>query len=90
MTKTTIEKIHQFEGQEVTLSGWLYNKRSSGKIIFLQIRDGSGFIQGVVVKKEVEEDHVLQPVKGCPRNHLFMSQVWYKKMTDLPLAMNCW
>ena len=54
--KTRIDAIHQFDGMEVTLSGWLYNKRSSGKIMFLQIRDGSGFIQGVVVKKEVGED----------------------------------
>ncbi len=53
---TTIEEIAKYEGQEVTLKGWLFNKRSSGKIHFLQLRDGSGFIQGVVVKNEVEED----------------------------------
>ncbi len=52
----SIEKISHYEGQKVTLGGWLYNKRSSGKIVFLQIRDGSGFIQGVVVKKEVAPD----------------------------------
>jgi asparaginyl-tRNA synthetase len=69
-TKTTIEQIYQFEGQEVSLSGWLYNKRSSGKIIFLQIRDGSGFIQGVVVKKEVEED-VFAICKSLPQESSF-------------------
>ena len=37
---TTIDKIGQFEGQTVRLKGWIYNKRSSGKIVFLQIRDG--------------------------------------------------
>ncbi|RQD67189.1 MAG: asparagine--tRNA ligase [Tindallia sp. MSAO_Bac2] len=52
----SIEKMKQFEGQSITISGWLYNKRSSGKIVFLQIRDGSGFVQGVVVKKEVSPD----------------------------------
>ena len=41
---------------EVILKGWIYNTRSSGQIIFLQIRDGSGFIQGVVDKKTVSED----------------------------------
>ena len=48
-----ISDIGKHLGQEVTLKGWLYNKRSSGKIHFLQIRDGSGVIQGVMVKSEV-------------------------------------
>ena len=52
---TSISNIHQFDGQDVTISGWLYNKRSSKKIHFLQIRDGSGIIQGVVVKGEVDD-----------------------------------
>lgn len=52
----TIKNIAQYVGQEVKLGAWLYNKRSSGKIQFLQLRDGSGFIQGVVVKSEVSED----------------------------------
>jgi asparaginyl-tRNA synthetase len=50
-----ISEIGKHLGQEVTLKGWLYNKRSSGKIHFLQIRDGSGVIQGVMVKSEVGE-----------------------------------
>ena len=40
----------------MTIGAWLANKRSSGKIAFLQLRDGTGFIQGVVVKAEVEEE----------------------------------
>lgn len=56
MIKTTIAKISKYEDKEVTIYGWLFNKRSSGKIQFLQIRDGSGFIQGVLVKKEVSEE----------------------------------
>jgi asparaginyl-tRNA synthetase len=47
-----IEDIARFDGHEVTLRGWLANKRSSGKIHFLQLRDGTGFIQGVVIKGE--------------------------------------
>jgi asparaginyl-tRNA synthetase len=54
--KTTIKNIGQYVGQEVMLEGWLWNKRSSGKIQFLQLRDGTGFIQGVVVKAEVPEE----------------------------------
>lgn len=54
--KTTIDKVHEHVGEEVTLGGWLANKRSSGKIAFLQLRDGTGFIQGVVVKAEVNEE----------------------------------
>lgn len=54
--KTTISKVNNYVGQEVTIGAWLANKRSSGKIAFLQLRDGTGFIQGVVVKEEVEED----------------------------------
>ncbi|MEW4222605.1 asparagine--tRNA ligase [Rossellomorea marisflavi] len=54
--KTTISQVNRFVGEEVTIGAWLANKRSSGKIAFLQLRDGTGFIQGVVVKAEVEEE----------------------------------
>lgn len=50
---TEITKIAQFVDQTVTLQGWLYNSRSSGSIAFLEIRDGSGFMQAVVVKDSV-------------------------------------
>lgn len=50
---TTIEQIGRFVDQTVTIRGWLFNKRSSGKIRFLLIRDGTGTIQAVVVKDEV-------------------------------------
>ncbi|AOT68213.1 asparagine--tRNA ligase [Geosporobacter ferrireducens] len=53
---TTIERISKYVDQDVTINGWLFNKRSSGKIQFLQIRDGSGFIQGVVVKSDVSPE----------------------------------
>ncbi|WP_338789337.1 asparagine--tRNA ligase [Metabacillus sp. FJAT-53654] len=53
--KTTIVEVGKFVGQEVTIGAWVANKRSSGKIAFLQLRDGTGFIQGVVVKAEVDE-----------------------------------
>ncbi len=56
MKKTTIAQVNQFVEQEVKIGVWLTNKRSSGKIQFLQLRDGTGFIQGVLVKSEVSEE----------------------------------
>ena len=53
---STIMEIGQYIGQGVTLRGWLHNKRSSGKIHFLQLRDGTGMIQCVVVRGEVDDD----------------------------------
>lgn len=50
MTPTRIAEIPTRLGQDIELHGWLYNKRSSGGILFLLIRDGSGIIQGVVQK----------------------------------------
>ncbi len=48
-----IEEVKQHEGETVTLRGWLYNKRSSGKLHFLQLRDGTETIQCVVFKGDV-------------------------------------
>ncbi|MBU6155071.1 MAG: asparagine--tRNA ligase [Bdellovibrionales bacterium] len=50
-----IGTISQFDGQTITLNGWVFNKRSSGKIKFLMLRDGSGIIQGVLVKGECND-----------------------------------
>ncbi|MFZ0731280.1 MAG: asparagine--tRNA ligase [Candidatus Sulfotelmatobacter sp.] len=50
---TTIAAIGRHEGQTVTIRGWLYNLRESGKLLFPQFRDGSGIIQGVVPKNAV-------------------------------------
>ncbi|MEO8601173.1 MAG: asparagine--tRNA ligase [bacterium] len=61
-----IEDIGRHDGETVTLKGWLYNKRSSGKLHFLLLRDGTGILQCVVFKKDVPEaqfalaDHVPQ------------------------------
>ncbi|HEY9744680.1 MAG TPA: OB-fold nucleic acid binding domain-containing protein, partial [Oculatellaceae cyanobacterium] len=51
-----VENIAQYAGQTVTLKGWLYNKRSSGKLHFLQLRDGTGTIQCVVFKGDVSPE----------------------------------
>ncbi|MBR7795583.1 MAG: asparagine--tRNA ligase [Bacillota bacterium] len=54
--KITISQAPAHNDQTVTMGAWLANKRSSGKIAFLQLRDGTGFIQGVVVKNDVSEE----------------------------------
>jgi asparaginyl-tRNA synthetase len=51
-----IEDIARLEGERATIKGWLQNKSSKGKIHFLWIRDGTGIIQGVMVKGEVTEE----------------------------------
>ena len=51
-----IEDIAKHESQRVTLRGWLHNRRSSGKIHFLSVRDGTGFIQAIVSKATVGEE----------------------------------
>lgn len=53
---TEVEGIGKYEGQEVTLKGWVYNIRSSGKILFILVRDGTGIMQCVVEKSSVSED----------------------------------
>jgi asparaginyl-tRNA synthetase len=66
VTHVYIEDIGRHEGEDVTLKGWLHNRRSSGKIHFLIIRDGSGFIQAVMSKAAVGDalfktaDHLSQ------------------------------
>jgi asparaginyl-tRNA synthetase len=51
-----IKDIANYVGDAVSLRGWLNNKRSSGKIAFLEIRDGSGFVQAIAVKDSISED----------------------------------
>ena len=55
MQRVYINKISDYVDQDVTIRGWLYNIRSSGKLMFPEIRDGSGVIQGVVAKNAVSE-----------------------------------
>jgi len=56
MQKITISDLGKFVGQEVTLRGWLFNKRSSGKIKFIILRDGSGYLQCVYFKGNLTEE----------------------------------
>lgn len=56
MKKIWIKDIKNYENQEVVIQAWLYNKRSSGKLHFLQLRDGTAEIQAVIFKGNVEPD----------------------------------
>ena len=93
MTHAYIEDIGRFDGQEVTVKGWLYNKRSSGKLHFLLVRDGTGVIQCVVVKSAVPPeqfglaDHVTQEsaivVRGSVRADARAPGGYELSVTDL-------
>ncbi|USK73203.1 asparagine--tRNA ligase [Peribacillus frigoritolerans] len=76
--KITIKDASKFVDQEVTIGGWLASKRSSGKIAFLQIRDGSGFIQGVVVKAEVGEEIFARAKSVSQESSLYVTGVIQK------------
>jgi asparaginyl-tRNA synthetase len=55
MNTVRINKLAEHVGEKVTINGWLYNKRTAGKLQFPIIRDGSGYLQCVISKKEVDE-----------------------------------
>jgi asparaginyl-tRNA synthetase len=55
MTAVDISGLHAHVGETVTVRGWVVTTRSSGKIAFVVVRDGSGYVQGVLSKKEVPE-----------------------------------
>ena len=56
MDTVTIQSLSAYEGQDVQLKGWVYNTRSIGKIWFVILRDGTGLLQGVVVKGEATDE----------------------------------
>ena len=58
-----VDKITDYTGQEVTIQGWVYNRTDKGKLVFLLVRDGSGFVQCVAFKGDLEEalfDHLVR------------------------------
>lgn len=56
----SIREVGEHEGQKIRIQGWLFNKRSSGKIEFLQIRDGTGVIQCVALQTELTKEQFAQ------------------------------
>jgi asparaginyl-tRNA synthetase len=65
MPTVTVDAAFRHVGEQVTLQGWLYNRRSSGKILFLQIRDGTGVIQAVL--SEPDNPELFAAANDIPR-----------------------
>jgi asparaginyl-tRNA synthetase len=90
---TSISHIGEKNGSEATVRGWLYNRRSSGKIQFLIVRDGTGYLQTVVAKSEVspetwaEAEHATQEcsltVRGRVREEPRAPGGWEMSATDV-------
>jgi asparaginyl-tRNA synthetase len=70
MTTIAIEQAGQHDGQEVTIRGWLYNLRESGKLLFPIFRDGTGILQGVCSLKETPE--AFEALKGLTQESSVM------------------
>lgn len=95
MERVYINKIPDYVDKDVTLKGWLYNIRSSGKLMFPELRDGTGIIGGVVVKSAVtekvwedfskltQESSVI--VKGKVSKHPKKEGVYELQITDLEI-----
>lgn len=75
MSQTFIKDLTQFVNQEVILKGWLNHKRSSGSITFLELRDGSGFIQCVVSKNDISEEMWEQVEKTTQESSVEISGI---------------
>ena len=65
MAIVTIDHIAEHLDQEVTIRGWLYNQRESGKLLFPIFRDGTGILQGVVSQKDQPE--AFAALRGLPQ-----------------------
>ncbi len=93
--KTTISNLSEHVGKEATVQGWMFNKRGSGKIFFLQLRDGSGIAQGVVEASQVSAE-VLEKaekltmesslkVTGTVTRHPKLENVYEMQIKDIDI-----
>lgn len=90
MATVFIRDLSKHLGQTVTLQGWIYNFRSSGKIGFLQVRDGSGFCQAILNKPEIvklESSAIITgKVSKHPKKEEYELQVSELKILQAPVA----
>jgi asparaginyl-tRNA synthetase len=70
---TSIAQLSEHVGKEVVLKGWLYNLRSSGKILFPQLRDGTGVVQCVVLKNAIDSE-TWEALKGLGQESALIIQ----------------
>src|SRR5512136_921710 len=61
-----VEEISKYTGQDVTIQGWVYNRTDKGKLVFLLVRDGSGFVQCVAFKGDLP-DSVFDRLTHLPQ-----------------------
>ena len=85
MESIQVVDIGRYEGQEVVLRGWLYNKRSSGKLHFLQLRDGSGVVQCVVFKGDVEAE-LFERCNHLPQESSFVVRGQVRREARSPIG----
>lgn len=85
MNQTYINELKNHFGEEVTLKGWLYNSRSSGKLVFLQLRDGTGIVQCVVFKPNSEE--VFEKAKTLGQESSIIVNGTVKEDTRSPIGV---
>ena len=81
-----LEDVSNHVGENVEIRGWMFNKRSSGKIHFLQLRDGTGFIQGIVERSSVDEE-VFKTADSLRIESSVMVEGTIRKMKDLLTVM---
>ncbi len=86
MNQTYINELKDHIGKEVTLKGWLYNSRSSGKLVFLQLRDGTGIVQCVVFKGNVSQEEFEQ-AKSLGQESSFIVRGNVKKDERSPIGV---
>ena len=84
MPTITVREAHRYIGQRVTLKGWLYNRRSSGKILFLQVRDGSGVIQAVLGVSDNPD--LFERASVLPRETSLIAHGTVKEDTRAPIG----
>jgi asparaginyl-tRNA synthetase len=85
MNQTYINELKNHIGEEVTLKGWLYNSRSSGKLVFLQLRDGTGIVQCVVFKGNDEE--VFEKTKALGQESSLIVNGFVKEDARSPIGV---
>jgi asparaginyl-tRNA synthetase len=85
MNQTYINELKNHIGEEITLKGWLYNSRSSGKLVFLQLRDGTGIVQCVVFKPNNEA--LFENAKGLGQESSIIVTGNVKEDTRSPIGV---
>lgn len=65
-TIVRVDQIPDYSGQEITIRGWVYNRTDKGKLVFLQVRDGYGFVQCVVFKDDLDPE-IFEQVMRIPQ-----------------------